>query len=180
MTLDDIGIGDVHPLSFRPILDAWFRERGDAACPPVSAINPFIVPALAANVILLEVVGDSFTYRVIGDEIRKVVGRDLRNLTVRDFLGATPYARLMEEQFRRAADGGAPIYSVHHFRRQVDGLVLATRRIVMAYGEGDRVTRLLAFQTIDDSPPGEISVPTLDLMSRTVFRLVAPVSPAQD
>ncbi|MEQ8500813.1 MAG: PAS domain-containing protein [Sneathiellaceae bacterium] len=177
MILEEIGFDDIHPLSFRPILDAWFRQKGEAAYPPVSAIDPFIVPSLAPNVILLEVTSDTFAYRVIGDEIRQVVGRDLRNLTIRDFLGDTAYARLIEEQFRRSVEDRVPLYSVHHFRRQRDQLILATRRIIMPYAKDGRASRLLAFQTIDDFPPGQIALPTLDLMSRTVFRVAPPHRP---
>ena len=117
---------------------------------------------------------DRFDYRLLGDEIRQLVGQDLRGLSVQQFMGETPYAQLIEAQFRRTIADRAPLYSVHDFRRAEDGLTLSARRIVMPYADGDRVSRLLAYQTVVGADTVGQTVLAPQLISRTVFRVRTP------
>ncbi|MFC3229686.1 PAS domain-containing protein [Marinibaculum pumilum] len=175
MNIEEIGIAEIHPASFQTLLAAWYRQKGARDYPPAAALDPFLAPTLLPNAILLEVDGDRFIYRLIGDAIRQLVGQDLRGKSVQEFMGDTDYARLIEEQFRRTIADRAPLYSVHDFRRPEDGLTLSARRIVMPYADGGRVTRLLAYQVAEGlEPVGGVTILEPQLLSRTVFRVRAP------
>lgn len=174
MELETVSIELVNPRSFRPVLEGWYRQKGDADCPCRGQIQPFLVPRLAANAILLGVEGEDYTYRLVGENIRQVIRHRLKGLKVREVLGDTDYYRAVAEQLRFATSRRVPLYSVHRLLRPEDGLPVAAWRIVMPYREGDAVTRLLTYQVYDISAAPEPPQEMREMLPQTVFRVLPP------
>lgn len=173
-----IAIGDVEPEAYRRILQAWCEQRGMARVPQVEKIDPFIVPSLAANLLLLEIDGETITYRVLGDKVVTAVGTGLKGKTLREVYGDTDYVAVIERQLLECAATATPLYSCHDFQLP-DSSYDSPRqhrkawRIALPYGEGERVTRLLCYQlfsrNIDVSFSKDIDFEKL--MPKTVFKV---------
>lgn len=151
-----IAIDEVEPEPYRRILQAWREQRGAARFPPPEKIDPFIVPYLAANLLLLEVSGETLTYRVIGDKVVTAVGTGLKGRTMREVFGDTAYIGIIEEQLLECVSSARPLYSRHDFELPGaghDSVRLHRRawRIALPYGDGDCVTRLLCYQLFSQS-----------------------------
>ncbi|MFC3229687.1 PAS domain-containing protein [Marinibaculum pumilum] len=175
MSLEEVAIGEVQPDLVQPLLKAWFSGGSDGGCPSVSAIKPFLVPALVPNIMLLEPAGDSFVYRVVGEDLQQLAGRNLRGLTVRDLYGETDYGRMIEAHYRQAVADRRPIHLEDRYRRPQDGLTLATWRVVMPYATDGAVTRLLAVQTFEDgTEPDSLPVLPEAAAVRRMCRVAAP------
>ncbi|MEQ8344417.1 MAG: hypothetical protein RIB84_15550 [Sneathiellaceae bacterium] len=176
MELETVAVDDVHPRSFRPILTAWYRQRRDQRCPLRADLQPFLVPAMAGNALLFGVDGDSYTYRLVGENIRQAVRQRLKGRTAAEVLGEdTDYYRLVASQFRLVVTNMRPLYSMHRLHRPGDSQQMAAWRIVLPYRDGETVTRLLTYQVFDAAANrgGEVAVE--DLLPHTVFWVAAPV-----
>ncbi len=172
-----IAFDQVEPARFRQVLQTWFALRRDGLiAPPVESLDPFVVPSLVPHIILLEVEPGAFRYRVVGGKVQIATTGNPVGRTVRDVVGDGGYHDLIRAQFRIATEQGDAIYSRHHFRRPKDGRSVRANRILMPYGDGERVTRLLAYQLLDEItgdrlPEGR---ELMDLLPRTVFRVAPP------
>jgi len=174
MELTTIPIDDVMPPVFRPVLHAWFDRRATGTCPTTAAMDPFVVPALAAHVVLIQVEGEDYTYRIVGESIRQIVQEPLKGRSVRAVMGDTEYYRLVTAQFRMAVARRWPYYSIHYCLRPDDQTQIGAWRIVLPYTDGERVTRLMNFQLFDVKAGPGTEISAQDLLPRTVFWIAAP------
>lgn len=154
-TFGPIAVDDIEPESYRTIVRAWNDQRGDAPFPPKEKIDPFVVPALAANIILYEVAGKDLIYRIIGEKVLTAVGTKLRGHSLREAFGNTPYVDMIERQLHECVASGVPLYSRHDFQLAPAAALAVPHarkawRIALPYGEaaGENkgVTRLLCYQ----------------------------------
>lgn len=174
----EIAVGDVEPEAYRRILQAWRDQCGTARFPAVEKIDPFLVPNLAANLLLLEVTGETLTYRLLGDKVVTAVGTGLKGKTLREVYGDTDYVRIIERQLLECVASCRPLYSCHDFQLRDDGYGDTRQhrkawRIALPYGDGERVTRLLCYQLFSQNI--EISfrkdIDFESLMPKTVFKV---------
>jgi len=150
-TYQRIAVDDLEPAPYRKIVRAWCEQRGEARFSPLEKIDPFVVPNLASNLVLLEVAGETLTYRVLGDAVVLAVGTNLKGKTLRQVYGDTDYVRVIEQQLLACAARGVPIYSNHDFQLPDDGVSgfgnhRKAWRIALPYGDEQDVTRLLCYQ----------------------------------
>lgn len=178
MSFESIALSEVEPESYRTIIEAWSKQRGDLPFPPAEKIDPFVVPALAPNVILLEVQDGTLIYRILGEKVITALKTSPKGRTITEAFGDTPYMRLIRSQLLECAASGMPLYSCHdfHLPENGQGLTGQTRkawRIALPYGEPDRVSRLLCYQLFSD----DIEVTWLQgtdfnqLLPKTVFKV---------
>ena len=155
-TFGRISIDEIEPEPYRAILRAWCAQRGDRPCPLKEQIDPFVVPALAANLLLMEVQGKTLTYRVVGEQVVTAVRDNIKGKTLKQAFGDTPYVRMVEHQLLECAASGIPLYSVHDFQlgdTSYGGPAQSRKawRIALPYGEDDRVSRLLCYQLFSEA-----------------------------
>lgn len=177
-TFGRIAIDSIEPQSYREILRAWCAQRGGQPIPGKDRIDPFLVPTLAANLILYEVAGEDFIFRVVGEKVLTAAGTKLRGMTLRQVLGDRPYRHMIERQLSECAASGVPLYSRHDFQF-VSGEPFAVPsarkawRIALPYGEHGQVTRLLCYQLFSRElvlePQQDIDFESL--LPKTVFKI---------
>ncbi len=144
-----IAIGEIQPESYQEILGHWCDQRGGRAFPLRQQIDPFVVPTLAANIILFEVQDGRLIYRVLGERVITALKTDIRGKSPKEAFGDTPYIRMIEQQLLACAARGIPIYSCHDFRLEDPGYGSQSRkawRIALPYGDDGCVSRLLCYQ----------------------------------
>lgn len=174
MSLATIALGEVVPPVFQTLLRGWFAQRPPGDCPPAAEMKPFLVPSLAAHVLLIEVDGDHYIYRLVGERIRDMVQEPLKGRAVRDVLGDTEYCRLVIAQFRLGVAHRWPYYSVHYCQRPDDSAQVGAWRIALPYRQGDHVTRLLTYQIFDRNMRLGDDIEARDLLPRSVFWVADP------
>jgi hypothetical protein len=173
-----IDIDGVEPEAYREILRAWCAQREGRRFPLKQRIDPFVVPSLAANIILFEVQGETLIYRVLGEKVLTALKADIRGKTPIEALGDTPYIRLIQQQLLECAATGTPLYSRHDFRLD-DALPTGTSqsrqawRIALPYGDEDRVTRLLCYQLFSETIEIHFrqDIDFAKLLPETVFKI---------
>ena len=177
-TFSRIAIDDIEPKIYRDILRAWCAQRDGGVLPPKDRIDPFVVPALTANLILYEVAGEDLIFRVVGEKVLTTVGTSLKGKTLREAFGDTEYMRMIRRQLDECAATGVPLYSIHHFQLDSSVRFGATHsrkawRIALPYGEAGRVTRLLCYQLFSQEiePPFREDIDLVGLLPRTVFKI---------
>lgn len=177
-TFGRIAIDSIEPQSYRHILHAWCAQREGEPIPGKEKIDPFLVPTLAANLILYEVADEDFVFRVVGEKVLTAAGAKLRGMTLRQVLGDRPYRHMIERQLSECAASGVPLYSHHDFQLGSDEpfTVASSRkawRIALPYGDEGRVTRLLCYQLFSKDitlqQPQDIDFESL--LPRTVFKI---------
>ena len=173
-----IAIDSIEPEIYREIVRAWSAQRAGRAFPPKEKIDPFVSPALAANLILYEVAAGELIFRVVGEKVVTIAGTSLKGKTLREAFGNTDYMRMIERQLHECAGSGVPLYSIHDFQLPTCGLpALAHKRkawrIALPYGEGDQVTRLLCYQLFSEEiePPFREGIDFAGLLPKTVFKI---------
>jgi len=177
-TFGRIAVDDIEPENYRVILRAWDAQRDGGPFPRIEKIDPFIVPALASNLILYEIKGEDLIFRVIGESVVTTVGTNLRGRTLRDSFGDTPYARMIERQLHECAATGVPLYSRHAFQLEANAQFALPHarkawRIALPYGEGGGVTRLLCYQLFSEKieAPFQQGIDFESLLPKTVFKI---------
>ncbi|GAB4364975.1 MAG: hypothetical protein Kow00114_21930 [Kiloniellaceae bacterium] len=177
-TFGRIAIDRIEPQSYREILRAWCAQREGQPIPEKDRIDPFLVPALAGNLILYEVSGEDFVFRVVGEKVLTAVGANLRGMTLRQALGDRPYRHMIERQLSECAACGVPLYSRHDFHIGDDASLSVSHnrrawRIALPYGEAGRVTRLLCYQLFskDFTARAPQDVDFEALLPKTVFKI---------
>lgn len=149
-----ISVDAIEPAAYREILRAWCAQRGDRPFPSRQQIDPFVVPALTANIILFEVRDDTIVYRVLGEKVIMATKGDLRGKTPQEAFGDTPYIRMVEQQLLACAASGTPFYSCHDFPMEDSAYGGHSRkawRIALPYGDDGRVSRLLCYQRLSQA-----------------------------
>lgn len=171
-----IEIDEIEPRSYREIVAAWCAQRGDRPFPLKEQIDPFVVPILAANIILYEVAGEDLIIRLLGEKVVTNLGTGLKGRTLRQVLGDTDYTRTVERQLHDCAANGLPLYSRHDFQLPGEFVNPVTRkawRIALPYGDEARVTRLLCYQLFsqDIETHAQKKIDFEGLLPKTVFRI---------
>lgn len=173
-----IAIAEIEPAVYQEILHGWRAQRGGAAYPPIEKIDPFLVPALAGNLILYEVTESAITFRIVGEKVVTLAGKNLKGRTLADAFGETPYTQMVERQLRECADCGVPLYSVHDFQLRdevYDDAVHSRKawRIALPYGADGRVTRLLCYQLFSQQIETQFArdIDYGRLLPKTVFKI---------
>ena len=181
-TFGRIAADDIEPESYRTIVRAWNDQRGEASFPPKDKIDPFVVPTLAANLILYEVAGKDLIYRVVGEKVLTAIGTRLRGHSLRAAFGDTPYVDMIESQLLECAASGVPLYSRHDFQLAPKAPFAVSRtrkawRIALPYGEADGenkgVTRLLCYQLFSQTieVPFQQDIDFAGLIPKSVFKI---------
>ncbi len=80
------------PLPYRPLvrfLEYWLARRGDRRCPDKADIDPIDIAPLVPDIYLLDAPEDGHTYRyrLAGDRVERLLGREVRGLTHRELHG---------------------------------------------------------------------------------------------
>ena len=177
-TFSSIAIDQIEPPVYRDIIRRWCEQRDGRAFPLKERIDPFVVPTLAANLVLYEVDGKELIFRVLGEKVLTTVGINLRGKTLRGALGESDYVLMVERQLHECAASATPLYSIHDFRLPpglLTGSVDSRKawRIALPYGEADRVTRILCYQLFSEEiePPLREAIDFAALLPKTVFKI---------
>lgn len=177
-TFSRITVDSIEPEIYRGIIHSWCAQREGHAVPRKEKIDPFLVPALAANLILYEVAGRDLIFRVLGEKVVTTVGTSLKGRTLRGALGESDYVLMIERQLHECADSGVPLYSIHDFQLPEGEFAATTHsrkawRIALPYSEEGRVTRLLCYQLFSQAiePPFQKDIDFAGLLPKTVFKV---------
>lgn len=175
-TFESIAIEEIEPEALRGIVSAWREQCDGRSFPQVRKIDPFLVPALVPNLILFEVEGEIAIFRVLGEKVVTAVGIGLKGLSVQEAFGDTPYGRAIDRQLRECRTSGVPLYSRHDFQLKSRSYGTAPHRrkawrIMLPYGEENRVTRLLCYQLFSAQIdlPAQKDIDFETLLPKTVF-----------
>lgn len=149
---ETIDSGEIAEDELRQLVRMWFGQADEAGdTPDRRRIDPFAVPSLASSLALFDVGPEGrLTYRVMGENIRKVIRTNPIGLSPREVLGEGPYSAFIENQLLDCVDRRLPIYSKHDFVVVEEKTVRRSVRIVMPYADDGRVSRLLGFQMFSE------------------------------
>ncbi len=132
-------------------LEYWQSSRSGAATPRCDAIDPLRIPRLVLpHVILVDVLGGRFRYRLVGTRMVEQWGEDFTGRYL-DEITSGEYGAYITGLFRCSAETRAPVFGESTFRWDV-GRVVWARRLMLPYGEPD-AARIMCVQTFDANLP---------------------------
>lgn len=151
MAQQRLPIARLEPVAFRILAAHWFDQCGTRRCPEVGELDPFRVPALAADIVMFEPAGGSFVYRVVGERAGRMLGRNVIGKTLIEVLQDPEYVDLVIAKLMMSVREPGVYLATQRFRRPSDGLTVSSRRLVLPYGEEGEVRRVLTYMLFDQS-----------------------------
>ena len=129
----------------------WRASRAGRATPGHDTIDPLRIPRrVLPHVILVDVQGERFRYRLVGTRMVEQWGEDFTGRYL-DEITSGEYGAYITSLVRRSAQTRAPVFGESTFRWDV-GRVVWARRLMLPYGEPD-AARIMCVQTFDANLP---------------------------
>lgn len=120
----------------------WADCRGARVMPARADLDPLAMKSFLPHLMLFDVLGDRFRYRLVGTQVVRDFGRD----TTGTFLGGNnpqqPFSADVTGIFVRVRDGGMPLFTVGH-HQTAEGVTHSVSRLLLPLGRDDRVNMIL-------------------------------------
>lgn len=128
----------IHPALFR----YWDAARGGRSMPARTDLDPLEMKAALPYLMLIDVVGPEFRYRLVGTQVVQDFGRDLTGKTVGQQIRPMPFAADVGALFRRVRDEGRPVFTTGHHQTP-DGVTHSVSRLLLPLGEDGRTGMIM-------------------------------------
>jgi hypothetical protein len=128
----------LHPTLFR----YWAESRGARPMPSRADLDPLAMKAALPHLMLIDVVGEGFRYRLVGTQVVQDFGRDLTGKTVGQQLRPMPFAADVGALFARLRDRGVPVFTTGHHQTG-DGVTHSVSRLLLPLGEDGRTSMIM-------------------------------------
>ncbi len=136
---------------FLVYVNHWRRHCAGLSPPQVERIDPFLVPRLASNLLLIDVEeGPCFRYRLVGEEVRRRVGLPMVGRLHREIFPPGPYTDIIRAQLKAVVGNARPLYSEHDYLDREGRFQRRAIRVAMPYRCADGGRRILALQLFGD------------------------------
>lgn len=89
----------------------WNSKRAGRRMPARSDIAPDQIRGLLPNLMLIDVVGADFRYRLVGTKVVEDMGRNLTAASAGSYVEPAPYAAAVVDTYRRVRDLGVPVFT---------------------------------------------------------------------
>jgi hypothetical protein len=135
---------DVHSKRVRRIFDYWRSKATGGQIPRRAAIDPTELADVLSCLIIVEVVGDRFRYRLVGTEVAANAGSDFTGtfLDAQDFANRDFYLACYREVRARAE----PIFGLDHWAYSDGRNGVAEFAMLPLAFEGNTVAQILAIE----------------------------------
>jgi hypothetical protein len=133
----------------------WLMKHRDGRPPARKDLDPLIeIPSLVANLVLLEPVGGSYRYRLVGIEVVKRTGMEMTG----KMIGLTITLPEMREQWRLALDAVSQAQKPQLFLSKMPEGVTARYVTLMLPLISDNITEMVLVGMFFDGyvPPGRL------------------------
>ena len=143
------------PLASR-LVEVWQGWAGGRKAPEWSDVDPLAIPALLANLIVLDVCDGDFRFRLVGEAV-KARYRIRKGCTLRELMPAGPALDETLYEHRRCAEDLAGVFVVNSVEvAGLDDLNLYAR-LLLPVGAEDGRARLIVgvMEFFGDRPPGQ-------------------------
>lgn len=140
----------------RDIIDYWSMLRGDRPAPQVHEVDPLNIPRTSLpHVILADLHPRPFRikYRLVGTHITNLVGGDFKGRFLDELSLPHGIDALLTEDYARTAWTCQPILGTYPWPK-TDGHYATVQYALLPLLDGDRVTRFLCGEHIDDKEKG--------------------------
>ena len=133
----------------------WLLKHRDGRPPSRRDLDPLIeIPALVSNLVLLDVEGDSYRYRLVGTEVVKRAGMDMTGRMI----GLSITAPELRDQWRMALDAVAAEQKPQLFLSKMpEGVTARYVTIMLPLVASSGVTEMILIGLFFDGhvPPGK-------------------------
>jgi len=124
----------------------WRSAKGERDCPVLQALDPVALKVFLRDLAVVCVRDpDQPRYRLFGSGFREFFGTDFSGRPVSDLPMEGPAAIC-----RQVALSGEPCFGSHQWHAVTGGLY-KSEFMVLPYGDGDKVDRLLVMEDFDDA-----------------------------
>lgn len=131
-----------HPKAAR-LLEAWNGWRGDRSVPDRADVDPVDIPDLLPNLILLDVEGDDFRFRLVGEQVASRYGGRLKGRLISDVMSGPGLDETLYEHRRCAEDRRAVIVSQERELATADDRRAYMRLILPLGNDGPRASHIV-------------------------------------
>lgn len=126
------------------LLDIWRSWAAGRSVPEPTDVDPLSMPALLANLILLDVCDDDFRFRLIGEAINVRYGHRMKGRTLRALMPPGPALDETLYEHRRCAENLAGVFVINSVGVANLGDMNLYARLLLPVGGADgRAQRLL-------------------------------------
>jgi hypothetical protein len=135
----------------------WQEGCGGAAFPGLPAIDPIVLKRFLTDLIIVDVSDpDQPRYRLVGSGFRDFFAQNFAGTLVRE--AAFPEREQVAEYHRRVALSGRPLLGWYRWQSD-ENVTYYSEFVVLPYGEGVRVERLLVMEDLDLARRGAAIAP---------------------
>ncbi|TDQ81961.1 PAS domain-containing protein [Dongia mobilis] len=127
----------------------WQEDRGARAFPPLAAIDPIALRPFLGDLVVVCVSDPARPqFRLFGSGFREFFGLDCSGMAVLD--SPFPEREAMAAAYARVALSGRPELGRYCWRSQT-GCTYQSDYVILPYGDGDKVARLLVLEDLDEA-----------------------------
>gem|GEM_PF-870979 len=135
------------------LLDIWRNWAAGRSVPEPSDVDPLSMPALLANLILLDVCDDDFRFRLIGETVNRRYGHRMKGRTLRELM---PPGTALDEtlyEHKRCTEDLAGVFVVNSVGiASLDDISLYARLLLPVGAAGGRAQRLIGVMEFFKDP----------------------------
>jgi hypothetical protein len=121
----------------------WESKRAGRAMPARGDLNPAEVPGLLPHLMLIEVVGEQFRYRLVGSRVVQDFGRELTGTFVGSHVNPPEYARAICSIYARVCVDRQPVFTTGEYRSPSKLSHIVSRLLVPLAEDGEQVNMIL-------------------------------------
>lgn len=141
----------------RGLFALWQEGCSDGALPGLHAIDPIVLKRFLTDLVVVDV-GDPEQprFRLVGSGFRDFFSRNYTGVLVRD--ADFPEREMIADSYRRVALSGQPLLGWYRWQSD-DGGIYFSEFVVLPYGAGSRVERLVVMEDLDPARHGAALAP---------------------
>jgi hypothetical protein len=141
----------------RELYALWLETCGGDSFPGLPAIDPIALKRFLTDLVVVDVSDpDQPRFRLVGSGFRDFFVRNYTGMLVRD--AAFPEREQIAQSYRNVALSGRPLLGWYRWQSD-DGGTYYSEFVVLPYGEGAKVERLVVMEDLDQARKGTSIVP---------------------
>ncbi len=135
----------------RAIVAHWDRLRGASSLPDAATIDPVELKPYLSRVFMVDGPSlDEMQLRLAGTSYRDLYGFEITGKKLTELIPITQRPDLLEE-YQACLTQAAPVYTSGSMTWRESGGQVRYERVLLPFGEGDQVDRILGFAVFFDS-----------------------------
>jgi hypothetical protein len=121
----------------------WLWKRGAKIMPARSDIDPVSIPQLLPYLMITEMAGDQFRYRLVGSAVVRAVGYDATGATAGSYIAAPEVAEKTRAMFRHVFTSACPIFATGEYL-PIGGACLCMSFLTLPLSEDGRTAKTIS------------------------------------